>query len=82
MRDEVVNSIPHIETVRLLLRPLASTDQEDYTQYIFADAEVMRYRPNANCTASAPNEPSPSSTIIGRNAATAFGRWPIRSRES
>ena len=50
MRDEVVNGIPHIETVRLLLRPLASTDQEDYTQYIFADAEVMRYLPKRELT--------------------------------
>ena len=45
MRDEVVNGIPHIETMRLVLRPLIGTDLEDYAQHIFADAEVMRYLP-------------------------------------
>lgn len=36
---------PQIETARLLLRPLVSTDLEDYTRHIFADADVMRYLP-------------------------------------
>ena len=37
--------VPQVETARLRLRPLASTDLEDYAQQIFADAEVMRYLP-------------------------------------
>ncbi len=38
-------TIPTVETTRLLLRPLASTDLDDYTRLIFADAEVMRFLP-------------------------------------
>ena len=40
-----MNDIPSIETARLLLRPLAATDLDDYTRLIFADAGVMRYLP-------------------------------------
>jgi RimJ/RimL family protein N-acetyltransferase len=40
-----MNNIPSIETARLLLRPLDMSDLDDYTQHIFADAEVMRYLP-------------------------------------
>jgi ribosomal-protein-alanine N-acetyltransferase len=42
--------IPHIETARLLLRPFARTDLEDYAHHIFADAEVMRYLPKRALT--------------------------------
>jgi RimJ/RimL family protein N-acetyltransferase len=40
-----MNDVPSIETVRLLLRPLARADLKDYAQYIFADAAVMCYLP-------------------------------------
>ena len=40
-----MNGIPQIETARLLLRPFAADDLDDYTRLIFADAEVMRYLP-------------------------------------
>ena len=45
MRDETPGGIPRLETARLLLRPLAAADLDDYAQHIFADAEVMRYLP-------------------------------------
>jgi RimJ/RimL family protein N-acetyltransferase len=38
-------TIPTIETTRLVLRPFAAADLDDYTRLIFADAEVMRYLP-------------------------------------
>ena len=37
--------IPSIETARLLLRPFAAADLDDYARLIFADAAVMRYLP-------------------------------------
>jgi ribosomal-protein-alanine N-acetyltransferase len=37
--------MPTIETARLLLRPFASADLDDYTRHIFADPDVMRYLP-------------------------------------
>ncbi len=43
-----MGGISRIETARLLLRPLASVDLEDYTQLIFADVDVMRYLPNSS----------------------------------
>jgi ribosomal-protein-alanine N-acetyltransferase len=46
------SSIPRIETARLCLRPLASIDLENYTQHIFADAEVMRYLPKRDLAPS------------------------------
>ena len=39
-----MNGVPSIETARLLLRSFAA-DLGDYTQLIFADADVMRYLP-------------------------------------
>jgi ribosomal-protein-alanine N-acetyltransferase len=39
------NDIPSLETARLLLRPFAISDLDDYTRLILADAEVMRYLP-------------------------------------
>jgi RimJ/RimL family protein N-acetyltransferase len=50
MRDEAMGGIPSIETARLLLRSLAYSDLEDYTQHIFADAEVLRYLPKRDLT--------------------------------
>jgi hypothetical protein len=40
-----MSDIPRIETARLLLRPFTVADLDDYTQLIFADAEVMCYLP-------------------------------------
>ncbi len=40
-----MTDIPRIETARLLLRPFTTSDLDDYTRLIFADAEVMRYLP-------------------------------------
>ncbi len=50
MKDEGASyvspsTIPTIETARLLLRPFAQEDLEDYPRLIFADADVMRYLP-------------------------------------
>jgi ribosomal-protein-alanine N-acetyltransferase len=48
--NSILQSIPCIETARLFLRPFSSADLENYTQHIFADAEVMRYLPKRDLT--------------------------------
>jgi RimJ/RimL family protein N-acetyltransferase len=48
--NRVLQAIPCIETARLFLRPFSSADLENYTQHIFADAEVMRYLPKRDLT--------------------------------
>ena len=50
MKNEAIEGVPEIETARLLLRPFLPTDLDDYTQRIFADAEVMRYLPRRTLT--------------------------------
>ena len=45
-----MDSIPGIETARLLLRPFTVADLDDYVQHIFADADVMRYLPERDLT--------------------------------
>jgi len=50
MRDEALDSIPRLETARLVLRPLAAADLDDYTRHIFVDDEVMRYLPKRDLT--------------------------------
>lgn len=71
--------IPTVETARLLLRPFASTDLEDYTQHIFADAEVMRYLPKRDL---APRERAERTlTVFAEHwSQHGFGAWAVTDK--
>jgi ribosomal-protein-alanine N-acetyltransferase len=75
----VPSVVSRVETERLLLRPLTGTDLEDYTQFIFADAEVMRYLPKRELT---PRERAERTIAFFRDhwAQRGYGAWAVTDK--
>jgi ribosomal-protein-alanine N-acetyltransferase len=77
--NSVPQSIPCIETARLFLRPFTSADLENYTQHIFADAEVMRYLPQRDLTPRARAERT--LTVFAEHwSLYSFGVWAVTDK--
>jgi ribosomal-protein-alanine N-acetyltransferase len=78
-----VNSVPQsnpcIETDRLFLRPFTNADLENYTQHIFADAEVMRYLPKRDLTPHARAERT-LAVFAEHWAHYGFGVWAVTDK--
>ena len=84
MKDEkashtLPSTIPTVETAGLLLRPFTGEDLEDYTQLIFADAEVMRYLPKRDL---APRERAERTLAVfaERWSEYCFGVWAVTDK--
>lgn len=77
--NSVPPSIPRIETARLLLRPFTSADLEDYAQYIFADADVMRYLPQRDLAPRARAERTLES-FTAHWSQHGFGVWAVTDK--
>ncbi len=77
--NRVLQAIPCIETARLFLRPFSSADLENYTQHIFADAEVMRYLPKRDLTPRARAERM--LTVFAEHwSLYGFGVWAVTDK--
>lgn len=76
-----MNDIPRIETARLLLRPFAEDDLDDYTRLIFADAEVMRYLPKRDL---APRERAERTLMVFAEhwSQHGLGAWAVTDKVS
>src|SRR5512134_2720765 len=72
-------TIPTVETQRLLLRPFAAGDLDDYTQQIFADVEVMRYLPKRHLPPPERAERT-ISILTERWAEYRFGVWAVTDK--
>lgn len=72
-------TIPTVETQRLLLRPFAADDLDDYTRLIFAAAVVMRYLPQRDLP---PPERAARTIAIftERWAEYRFGVWAVTDK--
>jgi ribosomal-protein-alanine N-acetyltransferase len=73
--------IPTVETARLLLRPLSTSDLGDYTPLIFADAEVMRYLPQRDL---APRERAERTIVFFSNhwSQHGYGVWAVTDKHT
>jgi RimJ/RimL family protein N-acetyltransferase len=74
-----MKGIPSLETTRLLLRPFAANDLDDYTRLIFADAEVMRYLPQRDL---APRDRAERTIAVftERWGENHFGVWAVTDK--
>jgi ribosomal-protein-alanine N-acetyltransferase len=73
--------IPTVETPRLVLRPFAEEDLDDYTRLIFADAEVMRYLPKRDLAPRARAERT-LAIFAEHWSLYGFGVWAVTDKVS